>query len=275
MKLVLGTRTFFFLLISVSFSVSYLFSGNLSAQGFLYSKESSSPRDDAVPGLYFFRLGVDEIRKQDYRYAITLYKIAASWAYKPAEYNLGVIFVKGEGGVPEDRPQGLAWLTLAAERSDKTYVAARDRVRSALPPEEVAKADALVLDLNKTYGDEHALPRAKARWRDVRNNATGSHLGFVGNLQVGSMNAQSGNPMGTKGSGKLGTNGGISNAAAGLTGGEYVAGSVAYRELRETDNPYDPRFDVGTVTVGNVVTLGKDDVGKKNSEPAPTETSKH
>jgi hypothetical protein len=51
-----------------------------------------------------------------------------------------VIFVKGEGGVPEDRPQGLAWLTLAAERDDKNYVSVRDRVRTALTTDEAARA---------------------------------------------------------------------------------------------------------------------------------------
>jgi len=59
---------------------------NAVAQNF-YAKDSSSPRDSAVPGQYFFNLGVDEINKNDYRYAITLYKLAASWAYKPADFN--------------------------------------------------------------------------------------------------------------------------------------------------------------------------------------------
>jgi hypothetical protein len=233
-------------------------------QAFLYSRDSGSLREDAVPGEYFFRLGVEAINKQDYRYAITLYKIAASWAYKPAEYNLGVIFVKGEGGVPEDRPQGLAWLTLAAERNDKNYVAARDRVRSALTPDELSKADALAADLNQTYGDAHALPRAKQRWHEVRANATGSHVGFIGNLKVGAMDIpNNNNPTNQKGGfGKVGTGGGLQSAAS-MTGGNYTDGSISYRELRESDNPYDPKFDVGTVTVGEVVTVQKKETDNK------------
>ena len=247
-----------------------------TAQGF-YAKDYTSPRDSAVPGEYFFYLGVDEVKRDDYRYAITLYKIAASWAYKPAEYNLGVIFVKGEGGVPEDRVQGLAWLTLAAERGDKTYVAARDRVRAALTPDETAKADILVASLGETYGDLHALPRAKARWRDVRNSATGSHLGFVGNLQVGSMNIpSSNNPLnekGGKGKSTAGANGSLQSTMA-ILGTGYTDGSIGYRELRETDNPYDPRFDVGTVTVGAVEPAGKN-AGGDEQKNAPTEADKH
>ncbi len=250
-------------------------SSSAMAQGF-YAKDYSTPRDSAVPGEYFFNLGVDAIKRNDYRYAIMLYKIAASWAYKPAEYNLGVIFVKGEGGVPEDRPQGLAWLTLAAERDDKNYVAVRDRVRTALTADEVAKAGTLVADLSETYGDKHALPRAKARWRDVRNGATGSHLGFTGDLQVGGMNVPgSNNPLNEKGGhGKssAGANGNLQSTSA-ILGNNYTDGSISYRELRETDNPYDPRFNVGTVTVGAVEAVGKND-GDKKQNPAPPEVDK-
>jgi hypothetical protein len=249
--------------------------GSAMAQDF-YAKDYSTPRDSAVPGEYFFNLGVDEIKRNDYRYAITLYKIAASWAYKPAQYNLGVIFVKGEGGVPEDRPQGLAWLTLAAERDEKKYVSIRDRVRTALTADEVAKADALVADLSQTYGDKRALPRAKARWRDVRNGATGSHLGFTGELHVGAMNVPgSNNPLNEKGGhGKstAGANGNLQSPSA-ILGSSYADGSISYRELRETDNPYDARFNVGTVTVGAVEAAGKND-GDKKQNPAPPEADK-
>jgi len=249
--------------------------GSAMAQDF-YAKDYSTPRDSAVPGEYFFNLGVDEIKRNDYRYAITLYKIAASWAYKPAQYNLGVIFVKGEGGVPEDRPQGLAWLTLAAERDEKKYVSIRDRVRTALTADEVAKADALVADLSQTYGDKRALPRAKARWRDVRNGATGSHLGFTGELHVGAMNVPgSNNPLNEKGGhGKstAGANGNLQSPSA-ILGSSYADGSISYRELRETDNPYDARFNVGTVTVGAVEAAGKSD-GDKKQNPAPPEADK-
>jgi hypothetical protein len=254
------TRKAFLALMHCSVAWLVMFGSNATAQGF-YAKDYTSPRDSAVPGEYFFHLGVDEIKRNDYRYAITLYKIAASWACKPAEYNLGVIFVKGEGGVPEDRAQGLAWLALAAERDGKNYVAARDRVRSALSSDDIARADALVSDLSETYGDKYALPRAKARWRDVRNGATGSHLGFTGNMQVGSMNIPSGNnPMsekGGKGKATGGANGSLRSSGA-ILGANYTDGSIAYRELRATDNPYDPKFDVGTVTVGPVEKVEKD-----------------
>jgi hypothetical protein len=216
-------------------------------------RSSGSPRDDAVPGEYFFQKGVEAIKKNDYRHAVAMYKVAASWAFKMAEYNLGVIFVRGEGGVPEDHAQGLAWLTLAAERNDHQYVAARDMVKGQLDAEELAQADRVLADLKKTYGDEVALPRAKSRWREVRTSATGSHLGFTGsNLQVGAAAPRGTNAPSVKT--RYTAKGAFGLSSAGdFTGGHQTDGSISYRELRETDNPYDAKFDVGTVTVGPLV----------------------
>ena len=47
----------------------------------------------------------------------------------------------------------------------------------------------------------------------------------------------------------------IAGTAAEATGGTGIDGSVAYRQLRDSDNPYDPKFDrsaKGTATVGPV-----------------------
>ncbi len=73
-----------------------------------YAYDSAPIRSDAVPGEYFFNLGVSAINHGDYKHAVEMYKVAASWGFKPAEYNLGVIFAKGEGGVPVDLPQAYA-----------------------------------------------------------------------------------------------------------------------------------------------------------------------
>jgi hypothetical protein len=51
--------------------------------------------------------------------------------------------------------------------------------------------------------------------------------------------------------------------ASDLTGGRGTEGSIAYSELRATDNPYDATWDIGTVTVGDVETVGKKDATDK------------
>lgn len=219
-----------------------------------YGKENSSPISSAVPGEFFFYKGVEAVKSNDYQHAVRMYKVAASWAYKQAEYNLGVIFAKGEGDVPLDMPQAHAWMTLAAERNDQaaaSAVEARDRIAVLLSPEQREESSRMLAEMKKIYGDDVALPRAKTRWREVRNSATGSHVGFIGNLQVGDLrirnNANPMNAKNPKGAGALGS-------VADITGGSSVDGSTAYRELRSTDNPYDPKFD-GRVTVGDISTV--------------------
>ncbi len=238
-----------------------------------YGSTSTSVRDSAVPGEYFFYKGVEAIKHDDLRHAVAMYKVAASWAYKPAEYNLGVIFAKGEGGVPVDLPQSYAWMVLAAERGDATYVAARDHVKSALSADQLKQSESLLVDMQKTYGDQIALARAKARWHDVLFNATGSRVGFTaGNMQSGSASGFRGNPteatkmVSPKKSG--GAPSGITGATD-LIGNSGGDGSIAYRDLRATDNPYDPRFNVGVITVGDPKGVGpnKDDQAKTSTPP--------
>ncbi len=220
----------------------------------------SQPRDSARPGETFFAKGVTAVRKNDYEFAVNMYQVSASWAYKPAQYNLGVIYTKGEG-VPEDKPLGLAWLALAAERGDKDYIAARDLAYSRMTDEEYERANAIWRDLKKNYADEVALKRAKQRWVQVRNEATGSHIGgatgpmLVGGRDTTGMRVVSDprNPHSAKASSNTST-------AFGITGPGAVDGSIAYRQMRESDNPYDPKFrePEGTVDVGDVIPVGDD-----------------
>jgi hypothetical protein len=84
-------------------------------------------------------------------------------------------------------------------------------------------------------------------------NVTGSHVGGIGNLQVSGSNARSaGGKSGKYEGGRAPA--GVATAGD-LTGGTGTDGSIAYRELRDTDNPYDASWDIGTVTVGNVETV--------------------
>ena len=235
------------------------------AQDAAIARASNSPISDARPGEYFFMEGVKAVKANDYRHAVYMYKVAASWAYKPAQYNLGVIFAKGEGSVVTDMPQGLAWLTLAAERNDgsnehKKYAEWAEKVRSACDNEQLAESAEILAELSKTYSDEHALPRARLRWNEVRMNVTGSHVGAIGNLTVGSsgpsnVGAKLAAPKHAPGPASMAPPG--MATAADLSGGHGTDGSISYRELRATDNPYDPSWDVGTVTVGDIETVAK------------------
>jgi hypothetical protein len=182
-----------------------------------------------------------------------MYQVAASWAYKPAEFNLGVMYARGQG-VPADLPRAMAWMALAAERNDKRYVDARELVYAQLSKAQFEQANAIWQDLKKTYGDETALRRAKARWVEVRTHITGSRVGFAGHVDIGTPPPSSGDPSAAKGT--PGVHKTATTSAEIFNGGDAVDGSIAYRRLRESDNPYDPKFErlpLGTATVEPLV----------------------
>jgi hypothetical protein len=259
-----------------------------------------TPEADARPGEYFFLRGASAFRKKDYPFAIQMYEVAASWAYKPAEYNLAVMYARGQG-VPADLSLGLAWMALAAERNEQRYVDGREAIYAEMTKEQFDQANVTWRELKKTYGDEVALRRAKARWAEVRARATGSHVGAVGNMVVSSPGAGTGhagnpgNPLANgpppaqaeamarlieaaendprQRSGQSKIKGATINSsgptsAGEVTGAQGVDGSIAYRRLQESDNPYDPKFKtaIGRAKVGPLTPLkagssseGKDD----------------
>ena len=233
----------------------------------------NTPEADARPGEYYFLLAVHAYRKNDFTFAIQMYEVAAAWAYKPAEYNLAIMYARGQG-VAADLPRAMAWAALAAERNEKHYVDAREAIYAELTKEQFEQANVIWRGLKKTYGDEVALRRAKARWAQVKANMTGSRVGSVGNLTIGVPTANSGDPSYQKvtnaqvqknlnsppGEGgdhakAMGTNTARSTvgSSAEVTGGQGIDGSIAYRQFRDSDNPYDPKFKtppIGKATVG-------------------------
>ena len=221
------------------------FSGTES--GTLADGNFNTPEADGRPALYFFTLGGQAFRKGDYQHAIDMYKIAASWAYKPAEYNLGLMYFRGEG-VSVDRARGAAWMTLAAERNTPSYVRARDLMVTALSDSEFARTDELWGQLKETYGDKVALRRAKSQWAWARSHETGTRVGgTAGVLHVGAYdkpNFNGGNPSGHAQ--------GLMQGWGFFAGGS-TDGAIAYRQFEQSSDPYDPIFlkdRTGTATIG-------------------------
>ena len=256
------------------------YESDYAAASRLQNKLGNTPEADGRPGEYYFLLGADAYRKRNYSFAIQMYEVSASWAYKPAEYNLGVMFARGDG-VPIDLPRGLAWMALASERNEKHYVDAREAVYAEMSKEQFEQANVIWRELKPTYGDDVALRRAKARWAQVRASATGSHVGSVGHLDVGTpaggMNDASNMRMGSPEKDKDfqrtwgGANHTSSSSAEVFGGGMEVDGTTAYRELRASDNPYDPKVrdpSIGTATVGKPTTVKNKAPDQGAAEPA-------
>ena len=201
-----------------------------------------------------------------------MYQVAASWAFKPAEYNLGVMYLNDQG-TPVDLPRALAWMALAAERNDPQYVKARNLINGHLTDAQFKQANVILAQLAPTYSDKVALARAKARWSEVRASATGSHVGSTtGPLVVSSNNDPShmGSPHLTGSVGAL-----FSGNA--LNGGDNTGGYAAYQQLHASNNPYDPKFKwlpgaTGIVTVEPLIPVKKKDAvsTKKSADPVTT-----
>jgi len=116
-----------------------------------------------LPGVSFFQKGLDAYKKGQTKAAIDAWQSAAGWAMKDAQYNLGLAYFKGTG-VAADRPRGLAWLALAAERKNPTMQASLAAAWEGATDAEHQQANAIWRDLKKQYGDEVALPKAKKRF---------------------------------------------------------------------------------------------------------------
>jgi hypothetical protein len=249
--------------------------GSDASAGSLSNSHFNTPESDGRPGVKFFTYGVQAFQRGDYRHAIDMYKVAASWAYKPAEYNLAVMYFKGQG-VPVDRPLGAAWMVLAAERGGSRYAKARDLMVTALSKPEFARTDQLWGKLKRTYGDQVALRRAKAQWAYVRTHQTGTRVGgAVGELSVGVLDGGH-TPASLDASGQPVR---VATTAAGILQGGSVDGSIAYRQFQQSDDPFDPVFirnRTGTVKVEPLTPFtpgGKERPPKQGDDHSPPPAS--
>ena len=221
----------------------------------------NTPQDDGRPGEYFFYLGALANQRHDYTHAIAMYEISASWAYKPAQYNLGVLYLNGHGS-EVDLPRAMAWFALSAERGETQYVYAKQLLYAHLTPAQFEQANEIWRELLPRFGDATALVRAKARWREVLNSATGSRVGSAApHMLTGGMVGLAGHQQ--PANYDVGNGGIIATTPGEVTGVHNTDGAIAYEQLRASRNPYDPKFETdllaGTVTVGILTPITKQD----------------
>lgn len=136
-----------------------------------------------TPGLYYFHKGCEYYKRGYVAAAMDAWKVAAGWAMKDAQYDLGIAYFRGRG-VPADRPRGIAWLALAAERKDAAFETSLAAAWDEAGEDERAQANTIWRELKKEYGDEVALRRAENRYAQEMNHITGSRVGTPGNVWV-------------------------------------------------------------------------------------------
>ncbi len=237
--------------------------GNLPA----YTR--GSPESEGRPGQYYFGVGAEAFTRKQYSFAVNMYEVAASWAYKPAEFNLGVMYARGQG-IPVDLPRAMAWMTLAAERGEPAYVKARDLVQSNLTSDQLAESETILQQLAPRFGDKVALRRAKDRWAQVRSSMTGSRVGSVaGNMVMGAPKAGPATPDPKFSEGQVVP---VTGAGA-VASAQSMDGSMGYQQLVASDNPYDPKFRVmkGSTSVGALTPVKKADAAAAAKQAAKSD----
>lgn len=126
-----------------------------------------------------------------YHSARSRYFAAAWWADKLAQFNVGVMYLHGQG-VERDLARGLAWLKLAAERGYPDMVTAVEEVELRLEDATLRQAQEILEgELLPEYGDAVAIDRTVARMERERRRVTGSRVGAIGNLTVIDQTGQS------------------------------------------------------------------------------------
>jgi hypothetical protein len=118
-----------------------------------------------LPGDYYACEARSAYAHEDYRKTIDLLQESAYWANKDAQYSLGLTYFNGDmPEVAQDRPLGLAWLALAAERKNQQYQLAYAAARAKSTPQEYQQALKLWRQLRIKYADKVAEKRAILRF---------------------------------------------------------------------------------------------------------------
>jgi TPR repeat protein len=123
-----------------------------------------------LPGDYYACRARYHLQRQHPARAVEMLKEAAYWANKDAQHVLGLAYVNGDiAGIPANRPLGIAWLALAAERKNADYVRDYSIIVLRSSPAEIASASKMYVTLTHRYGDRVAGPRATRRFiREIR-----------------------------------------------------------------------------------------------------------
>src|SRR6056297_811538 len=132
-----------------------------------------------APGTQFLERGNMFFRQGDYEAAVGNYRLAAHWADKLAQFNLGMMYVNGDG-VDRDPLLGWAWIKLSAERGyPKNAAVAADIWNQFTDDHRKVAKEILEKELKPRYGDEVAIPRTANDMKRTlaRDTSGGSRVG--------------------------------------------------------------------------------------------------
>jgi len=116
-----------------------------------------------LPGDYYYCQGASHFWAGRFGMSRDSFESAARWGSKPAQEMLGLMNFNGDH-MPQNRPLGVAWLALAAERHGPEYEGRFVSAYQQLTPTEHAQADAYWRQLKPVYADAVAAARADHRF---------------------------------------------------------------------------------------------------------------
>jgi TPR repeat protein len=140
--------------------------------------------ESLLPGDYYACRARYHFARQHYGQAAEMLKEAAYWANKDAQYTLGLMYFNGDTPkIAQNRPLGIAWLALAAERKNPDYVQTYAAARLRATPAETQQASVLWQALREKYGDKVAGLRAKRRFdRNIKDMEESANEGGIAYL---------------------------------------------------------------------------------------------
>lgn len=94
----------------------------------------------------------------DYQGAMKDFLVAASYADKPSQLSIGLMYLNGQG-VQKDPMTAYAWIALAAERGYPQFESTREEVWRQLNSSQREQAKVMQQQLSGEYGDAVAQPR--------------------------------------------------------------------------------------------------------------------
>lgn len=121
--------------------------------------------ESLLPGDYYSCRALYHLQREHYSSAVESLRESAHWANKNAQYMLGLMYFQGDtGDIAMNRPLGLAWLALAAERHDPTMSEDYAKAKARSTPAEIRQASVLYTKMKLEYGDKIAGTRAMRRY---------------------------------------------------------------------------------------------------------------
>jgi hypothetical protein len=102
--------------------------------------------------------GMHRYAAGDYAGAMKSFLVAASYADKPSQLSIGLMYLNGQG-VQKDAATAWAWISIATERNYPQFITTRDDLWGQLNSAQRQQAKATERQLYAQYGDPVAQPR--------------------------------------------------------------------------------------------------------------------